>query len=162
MRNGTNIPGATSTALSLGPLRLADNGNTVYCRAVNAYGATNSNTATVTVNPDTTPPLLSYVQSLGELTLVTVGFSEPIDPATAGNAGNYSINNGIQVQSAALLEDGLTVLLRVSPLSTDLGYILTVNNVRDRPNTQHHPGQQPAGIFAQLYPAADPLFDRHQ
>ena len=49
IRNGTNIPGGTAADLALGPLRLSDNGSTLYCRAVNSAGATNSNPASLSV-----------------------------------------------------------------------------------------------------------------
>ena len=54
-----------------------------------------------------------------------------MEPASATTAANYFINNGVAVSNAFLLEDGLTVLLRTSPLAVGPTYILTVNNVRD-------------------------------
>ena len=135
LRNSTNIPGATAAALPLGPLRLADNGSAFYCRAVNAFGATNSNPAILTVTTDTIRPVLSFVQNFGEDTLLSVGFSEPVEAASASSAGNYQINNGITVLSATLLDDGVTVLLRTSPLPKGVSCLLTVSNVRDLAQT---------------------------
>lgn len=135
VRNGTNIPGATSATWTLGPLRLADSGSTLYCRATNSYGATNSNTAILTVTADTTRPTISYAQSFGESTLVTVGFSEPVDRVSAGNLVNFFLNNGVDVLGATLLDDGSTVLLRTTPLAWGNTYTLTVSNVRDLAQT---------------------------
>ena len=135
VRNGTNIPGATLTSLPLGPLRLTDSGSSFYCRALNVYGNTNSHPALLTVLADTTRPTIAYVQNLGEDTLVSVGFSEPIDSSSAGKSGNYAINNGVSVLSAALLDDGQTVFLRTSPLAAQTTFTLTVNGVRDRAQT---------------------------
>jgi len=135
IRKGTNVPGANAASYSISPLRLADNGSTIYCRAINFYGATNSNTALLTVNPDTTRPTISYAQNFGDPTLVTVGFSELMDPITAGVSGNFFINNNVQVLGATLLDDGITVLLRTTPLTTGSSYLLTVSNLRDRAQT---------------------------
>jgi hypothetical protein len=135
MSNGTNILGATSATYATGPLRLADSGGTLYCRATNSYGATNSNTATLIVTADTTRPTISYAQSFGDSTLVTVGFSEPVDPVSAGNPGNFFLNNGATILNAALLDDGSTVVLRTSPLAWGTTYTLTVSNVRDLAQT---------------------------
>lgn len=138
VRNGTNIPGATDAICTLGPLHLADNNSSIYCRAINSYGATNSNTAILIVTADTTRPTISYAQSFGEAALVAVGFSEPVDPVSAGNSGNYFLNHGVSVLSATLMEDASTILLRTTPLVWGTTYTLTVNNVRDlaqTPNT---------------------------
>ena len=122
VRNGTNIPGATSATCALGSLRLADSGSSFYCRATNSYGATNSNTAILTVTADTTRPTISYAQSFGESTLVTVGFSEPVDPVSASNPLNFFLNNGVAILNAALLDDGSAVLLRTTPLAWGTTY----------------------------------------
>jgi hypothetical protein len=134
-RNGAAVPGATALALSLAPVSLADHGSTFYCRAVNAYGASNSAVAALSVTPDISRPAIVFVQNPGDLSLVTVGFSELVDPQTAATAGNYTLNQGASVLSATLLDDGTTVLLRTSPLTLGLSYTLTVNNVRDRATT---------------------------
>jgi hypothetical protein len=133
--NGTNLPGATTATLALGPLRMADSGSSFYCRASNAHGTTNSNPAILTVTADAVRPTISYVQNYGEDALLTVGFSEPVEAVSAGNAGNYQINNGVAVLSATLLTDGVKVLLKTSPLARGVIYTLTVNDVRDRAQT---------------------------
>ncbi|HWQ90658.1 MAG TPA: lamin tail domain-containing protein, partial [Clostridia bacterium] len=135
LRNGTNLPGATTSSCTVGPVRLADSGDTFFCRASNSYGTTNSAVALLTVVADTTRPTISFVQNFGDPTLVTVGFSEPLDAVFAGDPASYFINNGIAVVGATLLGDGATVLLRTAPLASDITYILTVSNVRDGAQT---------------------------
>src|SRR6185295_17349676 len=66
---------------------------------------------------------------------VSVLFSEPVELATATVPGNYTLNNGATISAAALSEDNRTVILTTSPLSFQLTYTLTVNNVRDRATT---------------------------
>jgi len=137
LRNGTNIPGATSSSYSLGPVGLTDN-STFRCFVSNSFGSTNSNTATLTVLPDTTPPTISSVVNLGDNEIVTVVFSEPVEQSSATQTANYAINNGVMVTAASLGDDLRTVVLSTTPLSAQVTYTLTVNNVRDRassPNT---------------------------
>jgi hypothetical protein len=130
--NGTNIPGATSATFTLATARLADSGSTFLCRATNIYGTNDSTTAILTVIPDTTRPTLTLAQSFGDNTLLTVGFSEPVDPFTATAPGNYFINNGIGIFGATLLDGGTSVVLRTAPMAMGTTYLLTVNNVQDR------------------------------
>ena len=134
-RNGTNVPGATASSYSLSSLRSADNASTFDCRAANAYGASNSSTATLTVTADTTRPTLLFAQNFGDPTLVAVGFSEAVDPVTARTTANYSLSGGITILTAALMDDGTTVVLRTAPLIVGSTYTLTVNNVRDLAQT---------------------------
>ena len=135
LRNGTNIPGATASAYALNPVRLADNGSTFQCHVANAIGNTNSFVATLTVTADTTRPTITSVQNLGDNTLVTVGFSEPLDPVSSANAANYSVNNGATVLDATLLADGFTVVLKTTTLAWGTTYTVTVNYIKDRAQT---------------------------
>ncbi len=57
-------------------------------------------------------------------------FSEPLDPAMAQIAANYSIDNGIAVQSAHLEADGLTVTLTISPTAPNITYTLLTSGLR--------------------------------
>lgn len=135
-RNGEPIPGATQSSYALGPVRLADSGSSFQCRITNPYGTTNSASATLTVLPDTTRPTLVSVVNLGDDRLVTVVFSEPVEASSATAATNYTLTGGVAVESASLLDDGMTVVLRTdAPLSVGVTYTLTVNNVRDRAQT---------------------------
>jgi hypothetical protein len=58
-RNGANIPGATNSGYALAPVALSDNGSTFFCAITNGFGWTNSATATLTVQADTTRRPLS-------------------------------------------------------------------------------------------------------
>ncbi len=135
LRNGTNIPGAISSSYTLNAVQLADSGSTFQCRAANPLGTTNSFTATLTVTPDTNRPTATYAQNFGDNTLITVGFSEPLDPLSAGTAANYLVNNGVSVLKATLLPDGQTVVLKTTPLAWGTIYTITINNVKDQAQT---------------------------
>ncbi|NNG27943.1 MAG: Ig-like domain-containing protein, partial [Ignavibacteriaceae bacterium] len=77
--------------------------------------------------PDIIPPEVTGATLLDSITL-KITFSEPLDPSTAQNPNNYSINNGITVVSALLT--GSVVTLTTSPHSIGT-YTVTVSNVED-------------------------------
>lgn len=134
-RNGTNLPDANAATYVLAPVTLADNGSRFSCGIVNSLGQTNSAAALLTVVPDVTRPALVSVGSLGDGDVVSVIFSEPVEPASATNAANYTLNNGVAVLRAAFGVDAQTIVLSTTPLAYGVGYTVTVNNVRDRAST---------------------------
>ncbi|MBL7093193.1 Ig-like domain-containing protein, partial [candidate division KSB1 bacterium] len=84
---------------------------------------------------DDTKPTIASVQAENE-NLLIVKFSEAVDQTSAEQKSNYSISDGIQINSATLVSDS-TVHLATSK-HLEQGYTLTVSNVRDRaanPNT---------------------------
>jgi len=143
-QDGAALSGATNASCTVGPVEMSDNGARFYCWISNSQGSTNSSTATLTVLPDQTPPTISSVVNLGDNTVLTVRFSEPVEAASGGNSSNYSINNGIVIRAASFAGDSRSVVLTTSPMSPGIVYTLTVNNVRDcastpnliAPNTQ--------------------------
>jgi fibronectin type 3 domain-containing protein len=85
---------------------------------------------------DTVPPILTRIDVIDD-THIEVTFSEPVEEQSAQQAGNYSIDNGVQV-SAATLNSNLTTVTLLTTMHVNGNYTLTVNNVRDRapvPNT---------------------------
>jgi hypothetical protein len=101
-----------------------------------SLAATDTAELTVTVIDTTPPTLISVEASMG--TEVVVLFSEPIEQASAETITNYAIDQGISISAATLDTDLKTVYLTVSPLSEEITYTLTANNIKDRatpPNT---------------------------
>ncbi len=135
LRNGTNVPGATNALFNVGTVGLNDNSNRFQCFIANAYGSTNSTEAVLTVLPDTTRPTILTVGNIGEPQVVFVVFSEAVEAATATNALNYTINNGISVVRATFGPDSRTIILTTTTIPAGLTNTLTVNNVRDRATT---------------------------
>src|ERR1051326_1447465 len=78
---------------------------------------------------DNTPPTLI---SVGSLDGIAIGlcFSEPVDPTTASDIGNYMINGSLTPASVALRPDGASAVLTVNPPVAGT-FIVTVNNVQD-------------------------------
>ncbi|MCX6903538.1 MAG: lamin tail domain-containing protein, partial [Verrucomicrobia bacterium] len=138
IRNGTNIPGASASSYSLGPVAVTDSNSVFRCLVTNPLGSTNSSNATLRVVPDVTRPTLLNVLNLGDNRFVSVFFSEPVETATATNPANYILNNSASIVGVSMGGDGASVILQTTPLSFTATYTLTVNNVRDRarlPNT---------------------------
>ena len=73
----------------------------------------------------------------GEPQCVSIVFSEPVDRASAEAVSNYAIDQEIEVLSASLEPDLVTVNLRTSPLAKGTDYRLTVDRVTDRARTPH-------------------------
>jgi hypothetical protein len=98
-------------------------------------GAADTARAAITVTPeDVTPPAI-VAAAAGEPDKVNVVFSEPVEAASAETPSNYSIDRGVQVRSASLAPDLVTVTLRTSPLARRTEYRLAVERVKDRART---------------------------
>lgn len=152
-RNGVRIAQPALPALMDQGLRE----NTLYrytVLAVNQAGLLSDSAVAVslTTPADTVRPRLQVVAP-GD-TNINLIFSEPVETASAALASNYTLDNGVTVQSAALLPDTCTVRLAVSPLSSGTLYRLTVANVRDRAAA---PNAVSAGTARSFRVAATPL-----
>ncbi len=85
---------------------------------------------TITHGNNNVAPEIFNVSANHPLTL-EVQFSEPLEKTSAENETNYSLDNGVTVTAATLLEDYRTVRLLTSTLSNSTTYNLTVTNVED-------------------------------
>ena len=85
-------------------------------------------------SPDLTPPALVQAAALDAMT-VEARFSEAVDPASAGIAGNYAISDGIGAPaSVAVAPAGdarRVVLTLATPLAAQQQYTLTASNIAD-------------------------------
>jgi hypothetical protein len=149
-RNNQAIPGATGLSYTTPPLHLTqDQGAQFDCIVTNPFGTATSNTATLTVLPDTTPPALTGISHLTSPNIIVIQFSEALDPATAVNPANYTIA-GQSVLSAQLGSDGRSVILRVSGLTSGQNYTVQVSGLRDTATTPNTiaPGSSQSFTFA--------------
>ena len=134
-RSGTNVPGALGATLTISNAALADNGVPFQCLLTNALGAVTSSVATLTVSADATAPALASAVNANSNT-VLVGFSEPVEAASATNKLNYACDGGVTISNVAFAAGQTRVVqLTTSPLNFGTTYTLTVNNVRDRAGT---------------------------
>ncbi|MBX3747984.1 MAG: Ig-like domain-containing protein [Verrucomicrobiae bacterium] len=127
-RNGTAIPGATGLSYSIASASAADSGTYTAVVSAPSGESVTSGEAVVTYVADTFAPRISRVQATSVSTLI-VTFDEPIDVATAGMAGNYSISGGVTISAATA--SGSSVLLSTSALTVGADYTLTAGGVRD-------------------------------
>ncbi len=147
---GTNVPGATAATCVFGPARLTDDGTQFVCQISNAWGAVTTRAAVLTVARDVVPPMLASVGTPGEATLVTVVFTEPVEPASATTAGNYLLTPGATVLGAMFGPDDRTILLTTTPMVAGTEYTLRVGGVRDRADLPNGipPGSQATFNFS--------------
>ncbi len=99
-----------------------------------AGNATDGAAIPVTFDPDLTPPALASVRAL-DATTVAVVFTEPVDPASAGDPARYAIDNGIgQPVGAVVAPEGdpaRVVLTLGAPLAGPQSYMLTATGIED-------------------------------
>ncbi|HWI58430.1 MAG TPA: hypothetical protein VNZ22_14495, partial [Bacillota bacterium] len=140
LKNDVAIPNATGTSVALTNVPLSESGSRYACRVTNPYGdnLTSSN-AILTVIQDTFKPVAYAVGSLRG-TNIGVYFRDDnlLDPVTAGDPANYTVNNGaITVIGATVEPDRLAVILSLSaPVSG--AFSVAIKNVKDAapiPNT---------------------------
>jgi chitodextrinase len=109
---------------------------------------------------DGSPPTLISVSPASPIELIVV-FSEPVEETSAENVSNYQVNQGVDVLSASLHADQVTVSLTTTPHVEGLLYTITINGVRDRaaepnliaPNTSYDYELQPQLLVTELSPA---------
>ena len=129
-----DIPGATLPTFTLNPLTSEWDAAIVRMRVTVSGIAKFSNTATITVISDRTPPELLRITALASSRTVFILFSEPVTPTTANAAPNYKIEGPaglVAVNSAVVMPNGRTVVLVTGPQTVGTKYQLTVSNVGD-------------------------------
>ena len=92
--------------------------------------SSSNNSALYSYEGDTTPPSLLSAVILNS-TAVDLFFSEELETSSSQIKSNYSINNGIVVNSAALSTDRMKVTLNTTQHVTNQNYTVTVTNVKD-------------------------------
>jgi hypothetical protein len=159
-KNGTNIPGATLPTYTTPPLLASDNGDTFDVLVTTTTGST----AYSTTNTLTVLNVAPYITAAGipiwNQNQVIVVFDKAVDPVTATNKVNYSLDHSASVLSAAIGESPNKVVLNTSPLTWDPNnpgfYTLTVSNVKD---TSGIP-MATASVGLGLYPTGTALWVR--
>lgn len=89
-----------------------------------------NNSAQYSYAGDSTPPALISAAVLSP-TSIELLFSEELETSSAQTKSNYSINNGISVNSASLSTDRKKVTFTTSQHIVSQNYTVTVSNVRD-------------------------------
>lgn len=132
LRNGQPIEGATLSHLTVAETDLSMDGDVFSVRVTDGKGVTTtSGQAVLTVMVDVVSPTALFAVTGGNLDEITVGFSERVSKASAEEIANYSVDQGVTVNSAVLSNDGMSVLLGVSSLNQRRGYDITISGIQD-------------------------------
>uniref|UniRef100_UPI00374F4AF0 LamG-like jellyroll fold domain-containing protein n=1 Tax=uncultured Robinsoniella sp. TaxID=904190 RepID=UPI00374F4AF0 len=109
---------------------LAEQKNYAYTVKAVAKGVEGSLSEPLTVNTltDNKAPVITKVEAKSD-TSIEILFSEKVDAETAGNIGNYSISDGIQVKNVRV--EGAKATLTTDALSRLQPYTLKVENICD-------------------------------
>jgi hypothetical protein len=102
--------------------------NTILTGSSHSVITNSSNHTDLFFEIESPPRLLSA--SAVNSNVIELTFSKEIDPATANNSSNYSINNGISV-SNAVLSNGNVVTLTTSEHISGQTYTVAANNIKD-------------------------------
>jgi glucose/arabinose dehydrogenase len=103
-RNTINISAANAASYMISAAVLADNGAKFRCVVTNAFGNATSNEATLTVNPNTAPPILQFEDNTDHL----IGFDSVNmlpDPFPLDTTFNFSGDHRTRIMLFALNAD---------------------------------------------------------
>ena len=134
-QGNNNIPDATNSTFIITNMQAGDAGE-YYCHIVNAVGSTDTRKAMVQYTQDTNAPTLVGATGSATFDLVTVQFSERVDPNSGTDPFNYSVAGGtvgdLGVTSVDLNGDGASVTLHVTTTMEEaVLYTVTVTSVKD-------------------------------
>ena len=142
----TGIDGSSLTFVA----SLAQDGAVIQASIANGEGSEVSAEATLSVTPETVAPsVVTALAKAGDINTITLVFSEGLDLASAGNAGNYAID-GLTVTSATLESDGVTVTLETSQQETGASYDVVVSGVEDLAASPNATDGLSAGVTAEF------------
>lgn len=139
-KDGSPIGGANSQTYFI-PSALGTDAGDYHVVISNTINSVTSGVAILTVLVDTNPPTIVRAVADKNLTNVTVSFSKPVNPASAGASWNYEIYptgdpqfsdspNALAVLTA-VLANGTNVILTTSSRAFGSNYTLRVNSVTD-------------------------------
>ena len=133
------VEGATSGTYKF--IAAPSRSGTYYAIASNWFSEATSESAPVSIMADTEAPTLSAVAGSPLNNSVTITFSEPVDGATAGDVGNYSIE-GLDITGVTIVSSTV-VNLATEQQAEGTKYNLTISGIQDlaeTPNTADDSG----------------------
>jgi hypothetical protein len=136
-----NLVDEITSAKYIPKVTTAQHNQKAYRIQVTKGGTTTSSAVTyISVIPDGTRPSIVSANAAGNTNGFNVTFSENIDPVTATDKANYSVNNGVVIDRVELRygDDPNNTVVVYTTGAIPGNSIVTVNNVRDiaaNPNT---------------------------
>ncbi|MEY2409969.1 MAG: hypothetical protein QOF48_2639, partial [Verrucomicrobiota bacterium] len=134
----TDIPGATGTNYVISQVVLGDNGAKFRAVVCTIGANTASAVATLTVQPDHTPPGVVSCRGSSTMDKFTIVFNEPVDSFTAQDSFNFDISGPggpLNITSLVLSADGRSLSIFTARQAENTDYVVTINNVMDRAST---------------------------
>jgi hypothetical protein len=126
-----NIPGANGATYTTGPVGQAEDQDVYQAKVYSLLGTLLSDVATLTVDPDNTPPTVLSAGVFSGDTVVGVLFDEALNAASATAVTNYTVA-GATVNGAQLIgTDQRVVALTLSSAPT-VGGSVTISGVEDQ------------------------------
>jgi regulation of enolase protein 1 (concanavalin A-like superfamily) len=128
----TDFAGANGSTLTIQAPQSIENGALIRALVFIPGASAISSSATLTVTPNTEPPVVVSITSVMNSTNLIVKFNEPVDPASATNADNYIVYTvaGIPVYSLTLQPDGMTVVIAMTaPLNNRV--VVWIEKIKD-------------------------------
>ncbi len=154
--NGTLIAGATTSSYTTPPVTYPSPVATysVVMSVANLSFMTITNSATLTVVPDSTPPFVVAASSYAG-NVLCLRFDGLLNGASVTN-GTYNVN-GATVTNARLASDGVTVILMLNQKLTGSTFSLAVTGVQDASGNPIAPATPVSGslLVTQLIGAVD-------
>jgi len=80
---------------------------------------------------DNTAPTIARIEPVSS-TRIDIIYSEPVNKNSAENIGNYSINNGVKIESVALNDNSVRAHLTTSSHKLGEPYFINVKNIKDQ------------------------------
>jgi archaellum component FlaF (FlaF/FlaG flagellin family) len=133
-RNGTPIPGVNLPSYTINSAAYpGDNGATFQVIVSNSLSTIPSSTATLTVTPDSAPPVPVRAVAAANQTNITITFNEPVDASSVLPDSFYIDPPGSVTANTATLTNGTNVIITVTsnPLMPGQNYSVVVNGIRD-------------------------------
>ncbi|MBN2508142.1 MAG: hypothetical protein JXQ71_15760 [Verrucomicrobia bacterium] len=130
-KDGAPIPGATQAAFTLPFVTVLDAGSYLL-RASNTVGTADTDPATLTVLPDTTPPAVVRAVASVFASRLRLHFSEPVLAASAVDRFNYAFPDAAFELVDLAMADRFTVDLALAPAPVPgSNYVVLVSFVQD-------------------------------
>lgn len=128
----TDFAEANGSTLTIPATSFAQNGALIRALVFIPGSSAVSSTATLTVAPNTEPPMVVSISSLMNSTNLVIKFNEPLDPATALDANNYIVYTATlnPFYTVTLQPDGMTVVLGMAaPLNNRV--VVWIEKIKD-------------------------------
>jgi hypothetical protein len=158
-RNGVLINGATSPQLVLTNVLYGLNGSTFFARASNNISGTSftqdSGTASLTVNPDFTPPTILQVR-VANSNAFEIIFSERVSATDAANVAHYSLFGPfgqVTLASAVQGTDASRVIVTAASSFASAYYQVRVSGIHDVSTSANQIADDSEGAFLYALPA---------